>query len=439
MHGTICDNRMTDTQDVLTGLETLAGAERVLGEWAVRHHPIACPVHAMLVTLNRLDSVSAAFGDGAVDGGLVAVAERIARLADEEIDNGPWLAARLSGAEFLLVTAAPFTENRWSLLAEALADMIAQPIANPQGETNLRLWPRIALAVGQAEDRAAPLLDRLQATLAAMREGPVRRIAWVSGELHELPRGLSELDSDLMHAIDQGEIEIVFQPQYALSDNRVIGAEALARWHHPTLGQIGAIALFAIAERNDHTAQLSHHIAERALVLAREWPEYLRLSINITPQDLTAESFALEFAALARRTGFSLERVTLEITEQVLLADLDRVDAVLRQLKVFDVAIALDDFGAGFCNFRYLKALPIDLIKLDRSMVEDVTEDDRDLAIFRAIVAMAKALDIGVLVEGIETEDQRVLCAREGCRSFQGFLMSEPLSPPDFLALVARD
>jgi EAL domain-containing protein (putative c-di-GMP-specific phosphodiesterase class I) len=162
----------------------------------------------------------------------------------------------------------------------------------------------------------------------------------------------------------------------------------------------------------------------------------LRLSLNITPADLAADNFALDFAGMAEEIGFPLERITLEIIEQVLLADLDRVSRVLDQLKLFGIRIALDDFGAGFCNFRYLKVLPIDCIKLDRSMLDGVLDDERDLAVFRAILAMAVALDLKVLVEGVENEAQRDLARNEGCESYQGFLRAQPMSADEFLEIV---
>ena len=311
------------------------------------------------------------------------------------------------------------------------------PIASPEEDAaHLRLWPRLALLRVTEKDDADRVFDRLAELANRMRQGQGRRIDWSTGEMEVSGRSFRALEADLLAAIDNDEIEILFQPQYALDDERMIGAEALARWHHPTIGRVGAGSLFQIAERADHVAHLSRHIAQRALEQAVHWPGHLRLSLNITPADLAADSFAVEFARLAERTGFSLARITLEIIEQVLLADLDRVGHVLDQLKVLDIRLALDDFGAGFCNFRYLKVLPIDCIKLDRSMIDGVLEDERDLAVFRAIIAMANALDLAVVVEGVETEAQRALVAAEGCEYYQGFLRAEPMTAETFLRLV---
>lgn len=429
-----------DSRDALTGLGDVQQLRRTIADWCADWPKASgpCPIHAMLITLGRIETVNVAFGEDAGDVALVEVAQRIRHFAIDEFESNAWLASRLSGSNFMLVALGECSRERWQWLAEALADALAAPIANPDGGGSLRLWPRISLMRSGENDDADSILDRLSEVSSRMRLSPGRRIDWSSGAVDASPRSNIQLEGDLLAAIDRDEIEILFQPQYSLVDDRIVGAEALARWHHPVVGQIGASMLFQIAERADHVAQLSRHIARRALEQATRWPTGMQLSLNITPADLAVDNFAIDFARLAERIGFSLNRITLEITEQVLLADLERVGRVLQQLKVLDVTIALDDFGAGFCNFRYLKVLPIDCLKLDRSMVEGVIEDERDRAVFRAIMGMAQALDLRVLVEGIETQKQRDFCAAEDCEYYQGFLRNEPMPPHAFLNLVSR-
>jgi len=429
-----------DAPDELTGLgglvllrETVAGWRK---DWQAAAHP--CPINAMLVSLGRIDTVNVAFGETAGDLALVEVARRIRHFAGDELESDTWLAARLVGGNFLLVARAEMSADRWQWLAEALADALAAPIANPSGESSLRLWPRIALMKWGESDDVDIMLDRLSEVSARLRMSSGRRIAYSDEAMDSMARTHIELESDLLAAIDRDEIEILFQPQYSLADDRIVGAEALARWHHSIVGEIGADMLFQIAERVDHVAQLSRHIAERALEKAKNWPDHLHLSINITPSDLAADNFASDFTRMAERSGFPLSRITLEITEHVLLADTERVERVLQKLKELGVSIALDDFGAGFCNFHYLKVLPIDFLKLDRSMLAGVIEKDRDRAVFRAIMGMAKALGLKVLVEGVETEQQRAFIAAEDCGYYQGFLRSEALPDLQFEKLVTQ-
>ena len=243
---------------------------------------------------------------------------------------------------------------------------------------------------------------------------------------------------ELAAAIEQEQVEILFQPQFASRDNRLVGAEALSRWNHPRLGRIGAEALFDIAERSHHAAELTRHIARRALAVAAIWPERLRLSLNVTAADLREENFAEIVIEAAAQAGFALERLTLEITEQALVTDLEMSAGQLERIARRGVRIALDDFGAGFCNFRYLKHLPLHILKLDRSMIQGVVDDERDLAVLRGILAMARALGLRVVAEGIETEEQRATIAREGCEKWQGFLGGAPMTAGEFALIALR-
>jgi EAL domain-containing protein (putative c-di-GMP-specific phosphodiesterase class I) len=250
-------------------------------------------------------------------------------------------------------------------------------------------------------------------------------------------RGGSKRIEELTAAIEQGEVEILFQPQFTSAGNGLVGAEVLSRWNHPRLGRIGPEALFDIAGRCGRAASLTRHIAQRALAIAGSWPESLRLSLNVTPADLADEAFAEIIVAAMAESGFAPERLTLEITEQALVAELDTSAKRLERLADHGIRIALDDFGAGFCNFGYLKRLPLDGLKLDRSMVEGIVDDERDLAVLRGIVAMAWALGLWVVAEGIETEEQRQAIAREGCEKWQGFLGGAPMTAQAFAALAA--
>ena len=424
------------TRDAVTGLPSIETVRGRLEEWLARPGAGGEParVHALLLGLRRFDAVNLAYGAQAGDAALAEVAVRICRFAEDELD-GPWLAARGGGGNFLLAANEACSRERWHLFAEQLADFVAQPI--PAAHGSLRLSPKLALLRGLAGEGIESMLDRLGHTLASGRRLLGQRIAWTDGEAVPPGRTAAQLEADLFVAIDRDEIEILFQPQFAASDDRLTGAEALARWQHPVLGRIGASALFAAAERADQIAQLSRHIARRALAAAAGWPAALRLSLNITAADLAAASYAEQFMAILRDSGFAPERLTIEVTEQTLLSDVHSAARTLRHLSGEGLRVALDDFGAGFCNFRYLKLLPLDYLKLDRSMVDGIADDERDLAVLRAIVAMAGALGLQVIAEGIESEDQRALIAEEGCAFYQGFLRAQPMSQAEFLRLAS--
>ena len=412
-------------RDALTGLPGAVAARQRLETWLAEGQ-----VHALLLSLTRLETVNLAYGSAAGDGVLAEAAARIQHFAGAELDSN-WLAARLGGGSFLLAARGAHSRERWVLFGQGLAEYVARPM--PQAIGAMQMLPRIALIRALSGEDAGSVIDRLVQAQATSR---ARRVHWIDGAATRPGRSAAQLEADLLGAVARDEISILFQPQFAMPGDRLTGAEALARWEHPQLGRIGAGALFAIAERADHVAQLSQHIAAKALALARAWPEHLRLSINVTAADLAAHDYAAVLAGIVQASGFAASRLTLEVTEQALLGDIELARQSLAALSAAGMRIALDDFGAGFCNFRYLKLLPLDYLKLDRAMVDGIAEDPRDLAVLRAIVAMARALGLGVIAEGIETEAQRAAVEAEGCGCWQGFLRAEPMGAEACLGMM---
>ncbi|MCJ1959975.1 EAL domain-containing protein [Novosphingobium mangrovi (ex Hu et al. 2023)] len=425
-------------EDRLSGLPGVELVHERMAAWQAEAQESLAPVHvhAMLISLRRLDAINMAYGAAAGDGALEEIAARVSHYASEELD-APWVLTRAGGGNFLLVANISCSRERWQLLADQLSHLLSRPIAVPSGV--IRLSPRFALIRTLAEEAVESMLERLGVALQAVNEQQGARLVWADGEA--IPPGIStaQLEADLLGAIDRDEIEVLFQPQFSLEDDRLTGAEALARWDHPELGRIGAGALFNLAERTDHVGPLSQHIARKALWAARDWPENLRLSINVTPEDLAFESYTSQMLDLVGESGFPLRQLTLEITEQSLIADVTAAAQIMAEFSAQGIRIALDDFGAGFCNFRYLKVLPIHYIKLDRAMIEGITTDPRDVAILRAIVAMATALDLEVIAEGIERADQRDAVAREHCGYYQGFLRAQPMSVALFEKLARTE
>lgn len=425
-------------EDCLSGTASLERVQERMAQWRQEALDNVAPahIHAMLVSLKRLDAINMAYGPSAGDGALEEVAARASHYAAQELD-APWVLARAGGGSFLLAANIACSRERWQLLADQLAELLLRPIAAPSGV--IRLSPRFALIRTRTGEVLESMLERLNGALQAVSEHQGHRMVWADGE--PIPPGSTgaQLEADLLGALDRDEIEILFQPQFSLEDDRLTGAEALARWDHPELGRIGAGALFNLAERADHVGPLSRHIARKALWAARDWPGNLRLSINVTPEDLAFDNYTRQMLDLVCESGFPLRRLTLEITEQSLIADVTSAAQIMAEFCAQGIRIALDDFGAGFCNFRYLKVLPIHYIKLDRSMLEGITSDKRDLAVLRAIVAMARALDLEVIAEGIETKEQRDAAALEHCTYYQGFLRAQPMSTALFDKLARTE
>lgn len=416
-------------RDVLTGLPGAAGARA----WLDAMGRIGF-VQAMQVSLQRLQSVNLAYGKTGGDQALVAAARRIADFAAVEFGDDV-LVARTSGSEFLVASREAVSRERWQWLAEALGRAVARPMTI-EGEA-IRLQPRVALLRGLTGEPGADVLDRLDQASLALQRNSTRRYLWADGTHPARGQSAASLEADLIGALHREEISVLFQPQFDVASGALAGAEALARWEHPTYGRIGAETLFAVAERGDLVTQLTEHIALRALTQAKSWATPLRLSLNVTAEDFALGAFAGMMRRLLAETGFPARRLTLEITERTLISDFEDCALALDELSEDGVSVALDDFGTGFSNFRALKALPLDALKLDRSLVKDLARDRRDRAIVAAMIAMARALDMYVIAEGVETEAQLAVLREEGCEFFQGFLRAGPVSAADMAALAA--
>jgi predicted signal transduction protein with EAL and GGDEF domain len=416
--------------DVLTGLLTASGFRAGLDAWAAQDS--ATGLQAMLVGFPRFHSVNLAYGEAAGDLALGEIAHRIREFCAEEL-AGETLLARIGGRDFLLASQQAMSRERWQWLAQALLAGLSRPIQ--MGGEGVRLSPRIALLRGAPGEGAAALFDRLAQTQSQLQKQRGRRLLWADGSHLARSRSAARLEADLLGAIDRREIGILFQPQFDTQFGGLVGAEELARWDHPDLGRIGAGTLFAVADRADIVAPLSRHIIQRALELAASWTRPLRLSLNVTAEDFAGGDFGEGFAATLSASGFPPERLTLEITEQALIHDLEGSAQVLRALAEKGVCIALDDFGTGFSNFRYLKVLPVGCLKLDRSIVRDIASDPRDRAILRALVGMAKALDLTLVAEGVEEPAQLAILRQEGCHTYQGYLASHPLDSAALMTL----
>lgn len=243
------------------------------------------------------------------------------------------------------------------------------------------------------------------------------------------------LEGDLAHALERDEIAIALQPQIKVDSGQLIGAEALARWNHPTLGFLGAATLFSVAERAGLMELLSSHIHKQAFATAAKWPDslsFLRLSINVTAGDLANGDFVQKMTRNITASGFSSDRTTLEITESELISNFASASKRLAELRGQGLHIAIDDFGTGYSSLAYLKNLPLDYLKIDSGLTGDISGSTKDQVVVKSIIDMARSLDLAVIAEGVETEAQLETLAKQGCEYFQGFLRSGPISPEEF-------
>jgi len=392
----------------------------------------------LLLGVMRFGLVNAAFGRSTGDAVLQGVARRIERVIDR-IGLRNSMVARTAGSEFAIAFAPPISADGAEMIANRLVESVAWPFVS--GESLIPLSCRVGVATTDPDGRrdAAALFQRASAALTAAKHSDAGLVRALDADGEAEANRRNQLEIDLRRALDHDQIDILFQPQVDISTGEIMGAEALARWRHPQLGELGALPLFATAARSDFVVQLSDHVQQRALRAAAAWPEGMRdvrLSVNVTAADIARPRFVDDFLARVDAAGFPRNRLTVEVTESGLIADLAGAAALLAQLRKAGLRVAIDDFGTGYSSLAYLKALPLDYLKIDKTLAEDITGSTRDRIVVRGVIDMARSLGLAVITEGVETEEQLALLAREGCNYYQGFLYSPPVDSAALEALV---
>ena len=421
--------------DSLTGLKTADHARQILHRWLDEEDR---EVTGCLCGLRRFESINAAFGKAYGDALLQNIARNIREFVASSIGSDAVL-TRFGGSEFLIMTCAPVNRRKWQVVATELMEIMSQPFT--VGTEVIRLTARISLAKSGENENSQSYIERLTAALGDVHRQNAQRIKWSDRISDAVPESGFQLESDLLRSIERGEIAISLQPQFSVMTGQLVGAEALARWEHEEFGIIGAATLFALAERTDFTEHLSAHIGKLAMQCAAAWPaslSFLRLSLNVTAQELASSRFVENQESALAHTGFDRSRLTLEITESALISNLQGAAQVLGMLRDTGIRIAIDDFGTGYSNFLYLKSLPLDYLKLDQAMTRDIASGPRDLVIVRSIIALGHSLGLDIIAEGVESQDQLDVLKAEGCQFYQGFLRAKSLSPGDFEKFALR-
>lgn len=390
-------------------------------------------VAVLVVTLTGLAAVNQSLGHEIGDLALKAAVGRMQRLMPEGT-----LLACTGSAEFALACAEGDAIGQASLLAEQLLDALRLPYR--VGEHEFYLGGQIGMSLSPNDAvEAAPLLKCAE---TAMYEAGQRGVSGIDFYSPELNRSLQErltLERELRHALLRDELDLDFQP-IVDGAGRVVAAEALLRWNHPQRGRVSPDQFLAFAEQSDLILLLGHWALTRATHVAQTWAELMpnppSVAVNVSARQLEGGRVLTDVADALAKSGLAPYRLELELTESVMQRSESR--QTLAALRELGISIAIDDFGTGFSSLSYLKAFPVDLLKIDRSFVTDATTDSRDAVIVRAIIAMAHILGIDVVAEGVETEHHRNVLRKLGCNRLQGFHIGRPESPDRFADRLRR-
>lgn len=352
----------------------------------------------------------------------------VARLARELGTHD--LLARYSNDQFLVLQAYVPNEDALHELAGRLQACIRRPIETAGRELYLTATIGVA-ASGPQSDSPETLLRAAHVALTCAKQE-----ARDSYRIHTLDmdvqlRQRAELEAALHTAVANGELVLRFQPRVCLRTGRVVGLEALVRWQHPVFGMVPPCDFIPIAEETGLIGEIGAWVLREACSQLQTWQDCglppLRMAVNISAKQLHDPQFAAQVDATLRETGIRAEQLELEITESTVMQDATAAIQALRVLKRLGVVLAVDDFGTGYSSLNYLKLFPIDVLKIDRSFVQNVTEDANDATIIRAIIALAHNLGLTVVAEGVETCAQGILLKRADCDELQGYYFSRPV------------
>jgi diguanylate cyclase (GGDEF)-like protein/PAS domain S-box-containing protein len=379
----------------------------------------------LYIDIDEFKGINDSLGHHVGDELLKAVAGRI-RSCIRETD----LIARLGGDEFAVIQTSVGNVAEVVEFVTRIHEAIRQPYQCLGHQLSTDASIGIALAPKDGTDLDQLIKNADLAMYGAKADGR-RTSRFFEPAMDASAKARLTMEQDLRQALADGGFEIHYQPLVNLEHNRVTGCEALLRWRHPERGMISPAEFIPVAEDTGLINELGEWVLRTACAEAANWPDHVRLAVNVSPVQLKCQTVALKIAGALAASGLSPSRLELEITEAVLIRDDEAALAILHQLRTIGVRIALDDFGTGYSSLSYLKRFPFDKIKIDRCFVSDIAEIDGSSAIVQAVVNIAASRNMTTTAEGVETEQQREILRRLGCIEMQGYLFSAAKPGPE--------
>ncbi|WP_455926512.1 putative bifunctional diguanylate cyclase/phosphodiesterase [Pseudomonas putida] len=422
--------------DFLTGLPNRQQLQSQLDKILVDAGRLQRRVAVLCVGLDDFKGINEQFTYQTGDQLLLALADRL------RAHSGRLGAlARLGGDQFALVQADIDQPYQAAELAQSILDDLEAPFGPDLQEIRLRATIGITL-FPEDGDSTEKLLQKAEQTMTLAKLRSRNRYQFYIASVDSEMRRRRELEKDLREAIPRGQLYLVYQPQVSYRDQRVVGVEALLRWQHPEYGLVPPDQFIPLAEQNGSIIAIGEWVMDQACRQLREWLDQgfseLRMAVNLSTVQLHHAELprvVSNFLQIYRLPPRSLE---LEVTETGLMEDISTAAQHLLSLRRSGALIAIDDFGTGYSSLSYLKSLPLDKIKIDKSFVQDLLEDDDDATIVRAIIQLGKSLGMQVIAEGVETLEQESYIISEGCHEGQGYLYSKPLPARELTAFLKQ-
>lgn len=386
----------------------------------------------LLLDLDHFKDVNDSFGHPAGDELLVQASQRImARL------RGTDSVCRMGGDEFAVVLEDQQDPQDAAWVAADLLELLQQPFQLAEVGREVTIGVSIGIALYPDHGKTGQeLLRQADTALYQAKQKGRNRFRFFTSELTRSAREQMDLEAQLRHALVNNELLAVYQPQLELSSGRIIGAEALLRWNHPVHGTIMPDRFIPLAEKtgliNEMGVWILREVCRQGVIWRQSGLSPLKLSVNLSPHQLYTADISETVAAILAETGFPAAFLDLEVTESALMEHAAESFSLLHRLNLLGVQLSLDDFGTGYSSLARIKELPLDLLKIDRSFIKDITQDKTDHAITATIIAMSRTLGLKVTAEGVETAEQLAFLSNLNCDYYQGYLASRPLPAAQF-------
>lgn len=426
-------------EDSLTGLANRALFLDRLGHALARSGRSSASVAVLMIDLDGFKAINDSMGHDAGDDALREIAARVARSARP----GDTI-ARLGGDEFAVLLEGPGEASFADEVANRILDLVRQPLVIQ--ETSVRVSASIGISVSDAaEVTPASLLRDADIAMYAAKASGRDRYRRFEPAMHARATQQLRFSQDLAQALKRRELVVYYKPNINLGNNHLEGVEALLRWRHHEFGLVMPDFFIPIAEQTGLIVPIGRWVLEQACEQAVVWRTNLKpehpfvMAVNVSGRQLTHESLIPDVRNILTNSGFAPENLVLEITESLLMSEIDLVVSRLRELKELGISIAIDDFGTGYSSLAYLRQLPIDILKIDKAFVDAASAGNPGGdAILRAILDLGAGLNLKTIAEGIEEVSQARYMRDLGCQSAQGYFFARPMPPEELTIRLAR-
>jgi diguanylate cyclase len=424
------------SEDPLTGLMTRSVFESQLTEAVVRCDAMKARMALLFVDLDGFKPVNDSFGHASGDRVLRGVGERLRKV----VGKGRDLVARVGGDEFLVLVVSDGNKDAAARRAGEIVQAVSKPYEVDGRQVSISCSIGIALYPDNVS--GSKLIARADAAMYAAKRAGGAGYAFFSPEMEDDARDRFDLLRDLREALERNELELFYQPKIDAKSGKVTAAEALLRWHHPTRGMVPPATFIPIAERFGLIRELGNWVIEDACRQARLWRDKglrMRVAINLSAMQMRQEDIVARIEGALHRHRVDPAQLTCEITESVAMEDTRATQDTFRELGAAGIHLSIDDFGTGYSSLAYLRKLPAEELKIDRSFITDVEHSADARAVVDAVVKLAQALGLKVVAEGVENERQRDILIELGCNELQGFLFAKPMSARALMLWAIED